>query len=153
MGSGHSRSSTRLSPPFGQGKENRRTNSLTLAHVLALLDCEGVGFPNLCSEKVLRESAQRNGGELVLNVKIEIFRTESRVNQVDQELYNKYARHFRVEPVSESPTALESKKDSKSGSIQNKVLLNMFRDKSFCDVSILCKTAEGDRKSIDVHKC
>lgn len=104
----------------------------------------GVGFPNLCSEAVLRESARRNGGELVLGVKIEIFKTESRVNQLDQQLYNKYAKHFGVEPADQSLSRR---------SMQNHVLSAMFRDKTFCDVAIHCRTAGGEQRSIDVHKC
>jgi len=114
----------------------------------------GVGFPNLCSESVLRESARRNGGELVVEVKIEIFKTQSRVNELDQEIYNKYAAQFRVEPVGgRSPESGEHPEGRSMGSIQSNVLSAMLEDDSFCDVAILSRTADGERKSIKVHKC
>merc|ERR1711997_1344797 len=54
----------------------------------------GVGFPNFCSEETLIESQKNNGNQLELNVKIEIFKTESKIKQIEKEIYNKFIVKF-----------------------------------------------------------
>jgi len=97
----------------------------------------GVGFPNMCTIRALDESRGGKDGRLVLNVVIEIFKTESRINREESKVLQDFERLF-------PPAAPPSSKG---------ILASMYRDNSCCDVSIVCRTAEAKRKSISAHRC
>jgi len=97
----------------------------------------GVGFPNMCTVDALDESRRANGGRLAPNVEIEIFKTESRINRMEGKVIRDFQRRF---PSTAAPSG-------------NSILAAMYRDSSCCDVSIVCRTAEGKRKAISAHRC
>lgn len=97
----------------------------------------GVGFPNMCTVDALDESRRANDGRLALNVEIEIFKTESRINRMEGKVIRDFHRRF---PSTTPPNA-------------NSILAAMYRDSSCCDVSIVCRTADSKRKAISAHRC
>jgi len=99
----------------------------------------GVGFPNFCTDKVLKDNMSENG-KLNLHIKIEIFETKSRMKAVENEIYDRYLHEFNARNGHEKTSS-------------NNLLKKMYKDKSFTDVTIKCKTACGKQKTISVHKC
>ena len=63
--------------------------------------------------------------------------TESRINRMEGKVVQDFDRRFPCAAAASS----------------NSILATMYRDKSCCDVSIVCRTADGKRKAISAHRC
>ncbi len=73
------------------------------------------------------------------------------MKNIEQELYKKFVKKFSVIC---NKSLLKSKcKNNNNNLRSNKLLIKMYKDKSFCDVIIKCKTLNNEMKLISVHKC